>query len=129
MHSVSSNAVARAFGDWELIVDVSYGTAIFRVYGKNTTKGKYLWFHLSGYAKGNTVTIGTQLIGLPTSWVNQNETRRCIIFADLPNGRLPADIDINPTGICNLYPALPNQYTGQVTLGYGLFGDAIVYMS
>jgi hypothetical protein len=128
MQSVTSNAVAQAMGEWQLLSDYSYG-GLFRLYGKNTTKGKYLWFHLHAYAQFTTVTIGDILCTVSSDWVNPNETRRCIIMADLPNGRIPADIDINPNGYCNIYYALANQYTGQLVLGNGLFGDAIVYMS
>jgi hypothetical protein len=91
MQSVTSNAVARAMGDWEQLF-ISSTVAVIR--GLETRNGKYLSLHFNGLSSSQGALITT----LAEKWRPKTAVR-APIFADAYAGF----IQVNSTGIINVY--------------------------
>ena len=128
LHAITSNAVAEAFGEWVLFENITSGASVCKIYGKETLKEKYIHIHFEAFLNNTTYSIGNAITVIPEKW-RPSETRRAVIACDLPNGRVGTGIDVYTNGSISLYPQIINQYTGNVALGGGFYGDATIIVS
>ena len=128
LHAVTSNAVDEAFGEWVLFENMTSGASVCRIYGKETLKEKYIHIHFEAFLNNTTYSIGNTITVIPEKW-RPSETRRAIIDCDLPNGRVGTGVDVYSNGNISLYPQILNQYTGNVLVGGGFYGDATIIVS
>jgi hypothetical protein len=78
VHSVTSNAVAQAFGTWETLLNTTGAI----VMGLVQNGVKYLFFHFEGYV---ATSSGVNLFTLPSNFRTTKETQRFYFFYDYPS--------------------------------------------
>ena len=131
MQSVSSNAVARAFGEWITIYDDGVNGSCIK--GCKTQCGTFLRIRFSG-SMGNFNTVsylpnGYLLYTLPEGWRPiHRDPNRILIAVDTTSVRLPCDIDIHPNGSMNMYFEGNTPIDGGVYNVTGLFCDVLILL-
>lgn len=127
MQSVTSNAVAGAFGKWETIHSFDSNNY---VECKQLYNDKILHFHFNGY-NIPVFTIGTFIGTIPDNY-RPTDTVRFLIDVDLydangyVSGRIPLNIDYRTDGNLYLYPIIQNQGTGQLSGSTKIFGEGYI---
>lgn len=122
MHAVTSNAVANALGEWEVVWRQDSGNYIL---GVKNSLGTWLRIRFSGLRNGN-ISNGTLLFVLPQEWrpVISNPNR-CVIGVDTPTGRIGAGLDIETDGDMRIYFYGNTPIHGAVTVS-GLYCDVFM---
>ena len=129
LHSVTSNAVAQAFGAWQTVLTFDPNNY---VECKQMYNDKILHFHFSGYTIQGLI-IGTFIGTIPADY-RPADTVRFLIDVDLYNaegyqsGRIPLNVDYRTDGNLYLYPIIQNQATGQLSGSVRLFGDGYIIL-
>ena len=127
MQSVTSNAVAQAFGNWITIHNFDSNNY---VECKQLYNDKILHFHFTGYTIQGLI-IGTS-IGTISNDYRPTDTVRFLIDIDLydvygyQSGRIPMNVDYRVDGNLYLYPIIQNQSSGQLSGSVRLFGDGYI---
>jgi hypothetical protein len=117
MQSVTSNAVAVAFGEWELLWSSGSST----VKGVETKNGKYLALNIQGFFSG-TLYPGSLLLTITNNNFKPSITNRLIILALLTNNtRQYCNLDYNTDGTLKFYP--PS--TSSISVN-GLYGNFLI---
>ena len=119
MHAVTSNAVANALGEWEVVWRQDSDNYIL---GVKNSLGTWLRIRFAGLRQGN-ISNGTSLLVLPQEWRPViSHPNRCIISADTLTERKNAGLDIEKDGNIRIYFLSNTPLTGSVTVT-GLFCD------
>ena len=124
MQSVTSNAVYKAFSEWEQIW--SSGSSNF-IQGIETLMGKFLRIRFNGLTSGyiaNGTTIATITDNRYKPTINTN---RFIVGVDTSNARVGAGIDYTSNGKMNIYFYGNTPVTGGQTVN-GIFCDVLLLL-
>ena len=131
MQSVTSNAVARAFGNWVTIYDC--GTGFIK--GCRTPMGTFLRIRMSGafgtFTSTQYLPNGYLLYVIPEGWRPSStySPNRFLIAVDTTSVRLPCNIDINGIdGGMRLYFEGNTPIGGGVDAVSGLYCDALLLL-
>lgn len=129
---VTSNAVARAFGDWQLVYDLSTdSTHLFQVFGLALGSHKILWFHVENIMVNTSFTQGSVIGTLPQGWrptLSSGGTyERTMIHCAYNNERRPFSIEVSTDGKMLGY-VFGSPMSGAITIA-GLWGDAYLFIS
>ena len=131
MHSVTSNAVASAFGVWTTIYDEGGNGSCIK--GCKMQWGTLLRIRFSGrfgnFQSTQYMGNGYLLYTLPEGWRPiYRDPNRCLIGVDTNSVRLPANIDIHSNGNVNIYFEGNTPVGGGVDNVGGLFGDVLLLL-
>jgi hypothetical protein len=125
MHSVTSNAVFNAVGQWEEILYLGdYGGRNY-VQGISTSNGKYIRLRLVGLENGSHYN-SQLLFTLPEGWRPTADSVRVTIAVDTNVDRIMAGFDIHANGEVKVYFNSHTPLTGQIVDVSGFYSDAII---
>ena len=130
MQSVTSNAVARAFGNWVTIY--SSGTSFIK--GCKTPMGTFLRIRMNGYfgnfQSAQNIPNSYLLYTFSTEWAQYitYAPNRFNIAVDTSSVRLSCGVDVHPNGNMLLYFQDNVPLAGTVSSVIGLYCDALLLL-
>lgn len=131
MQSVSSNAVAKAIGEWETIYSNGGGF----IKGCTMQWGKLLRIRMAGtfgnFTSQRRINNGFGLYTIPSTYWRPSSAyspNRFLIAVDTTTVRLPCNIDLSSNGSMNMYFEGNTPLGGGVDNVAGLFCDVLLLL-